>query len=328
MPIKGLETCLESTMPKHNVRCRFWCFTLNNPDGLVSIEEFQGYARYLIYSEEIGEEGTLHLQGYVEMRTQKSMLAMKKYLPRAHWYRRRGNQEQAIEYCSKSDSHIGGPYIFGVPSPEERSRTDLVRLHEDIKKGMSEKDISDKYFTQYLRYHKGIQAYMQLHAPKKHWICPIEVVVGEAGAGKSYYVQNNLLKDKQQYWKDGTRWWPFYEGTEEAIIFDEFVGCYSPYELNRMYDPVPFAVEVKGSHRPFVAKKIVIISNYHPASWWSKVEYWPAFQRRVSNWHYCFKRPGGGNQVVYERQSFTEWDKFKDKIDTCGVPSKPSKEDK
>jgi len=42
---------------------RFWLFTLNNPEGLLDFDDFQGKVRYCIYSEEVGESGTSHFQG-------------------------------------------------------------------------------------------------------------------------------------------------------------------------------------------------------------------------------------------------------------------------
>jgi len=314
---------------KHNIRCRFWLFTINNPDGLIDINDFKGDARYLIYQEEIGEDThTHHLQCYVEMKTQKSMLAMKKYFPQAHWDIRKGTQEQAIAYCSKSDTNIGGPYEFGTKSVEKGHRSDLDALKADIMKGDSIKQISEKYFSDFIRYHKGIERFIGLHGAKKTWKCPITVVIGESGSGKSYYVQNTLLKDYHTYWKDGSMWWPFYEGTENAVVFDEFVGCWNPYEFNRMYDPTPYSVQIKGGNMPFLAKKMVVISNYHPKSWWSKTEYWPAFERRVECWIMCTKRVINGNQAVYERQEKTSWSEFEDLLEKAHVPLKPSKEDK
>lgn len=294
---------------------------------MVVEQQFGGLCRYLIVQEEIGEEGTYHLQGYVEMEKEKSLLGMKTYIPNAHWEPRCGTQQQAIDYCCKLDTALGKPYIWGQPSPKKGARVDYDELKKDLMNGMTEKEASEKHFGLYLKYYKGIQSFMALHAPKKTWKCPIEVVVGEAGAGKSYWVQNSLIKDTIQYWKDGTKWWPFYEGIEESIVFDEFVGCFSPYELNRMHDPVPYAVEIKGSHKPWVAKRIIIISNYHPQSWWSKQDYWPAFERRVSEWHYCWCRTTGANKV-YERKSFKDFQSFAQHLTNCNVPNKPSKEDK
>lgn len=41
-----------------------WCFTINNPEGLLDFDTLPPH-KYCVYQEEIGENGTLHFQGYV-----------------------------------------------------------------------------------------------------------------------------------------------------------------------------------------------------------------------------------------------------------------------
>jgi len=88
-----------------NTRSRRWCFTLNN----YTLEEkshisalFQNSV-YFIQGEEVGAEGTPHLQGYVEFKHQKTLSALKKINKRIHWEIARGNRDQNIKYCSKEN---------------------------------------------------------------------------------------------------------------------------------------------------------------------------------------------------------------------------------
>jgi len=41
------------------------------------------------------------LQGYVHLSTQKTLSAMKKFIPRAHLEPRRGTIDEAVDYCKK-----------------------------------------------------------------------------------------------------------------------------------------------------------------------------------------------------------------------------------
>jgi len=80
---------------------RAWCFTLNNyteeeRDALRSLK-----CKYIVFGYERGEEGTPHLQGYVHLSTQKTLSAMKKFIPRAHLEPRRGTIDEAVDYCKK-----------------------------------------------------------------------------------------------------------------------------------------------------------------------------------------------------------------------------------
>lgn len=86
-----------------------WCFTLNN----YSSEEesdlkaiCSNSSKYYIWGYEIGDEGTPHLQGYIEF---KKKCRPKSVIPndRIHWEKCKGNKESNFNYCSK-----GGHYFI------------------------------------------------------------------------------------------------------------------------------------------------------------------------------------------------------------------------
>lgn len=91
-----------------------WCFTWNNyPSNYQEIfqakeEEIQcvggrySIHRYLIAGKEKGENGTPHLQGYLQLKKKKRLTALKKLFPeQIHWESSRGDSESNITYCSK-----------------------------------------------------------------------------------------------------------------------------------------------------------------------------------------------------------------------------------
>lgn len=80
---------------------RSWCYTINNfteedRNGLRALK-----CSYNVFGYERGDEGTPHLQGYVQLATQKTLSAMKKIMPRAHLEIRKGTIDQAVDYCKK-----------------------------------------------------------------------------------------------------------------------------------------------------------------------------------------------------------------------------------
>jgi len=80
---------------------KYWCFTVNNPPGLLDPSLMDGVT-YCVYSEEVGDSGTYHLQGYVEFRTKRRLNAVREVLGgTAHVEPRRGTQEEAILYATK-----------------------------------------------------------------------------------------------------------------------------------------------------------------------------------------------------------------------------------
>lgn len=91
-----------------------WCFTINNytKSDLASIEANMKHIRYIICGKEIGEKGTNHLQGYIQLYTKQRISYVKKIFPRAHLEIAKGSLEQNIAYCSKYDK---SPIIIGEP---------------------------------------------------------------------------------------------------------------------------------------------------------------------------------------------------------------------
>ena len=77
-------------------------WTENNYEGLMPFEP--QVMRWQIFSEEIGEDGTPHLQGYTYFKNALTMESAKQWLKgRVHLEPRRGTHAQAKEYCSKTE---------------------------------------------------------------------------------------------------------------------------------------------------------------------------------------------------------------------------------
>lgn len=84
-------------------RYRRWCFTLNNYDEETDWKtKFSegGFARSVVGFEK-GEEGTKHLQGYLEYRHPVRLATLKEFLSNAHWEAARDTAYSNHEYCSK-----------------------------------------------------------------------------------------------------------------------------------------------------------------------------------------------------------------------------------
>jgi len=254
------------------VRSPYWLFTINNPTESPQFDD----VKYMIYQFEQGEQGTVHIQGYVVFNCQKRQSTVKKMEPRAHLEVRRGTHEQAKAYCSKLDTRIEGPIIEGDDSsimkqqPGKRSDcADVIRL---IKEGASNALIFESHPNS-IRYYKGLdfaRAAFKEHI-KRNWKTRVIVYYGVAGSGKSYTVQQ--LAGPDAYFKPpGHKWFDAYEG-QEIVVFDEFRGNW--FDLStflRIMDAYPLRVEMKGSTIEFVARTLYITSNVAPESWYPNID--------------------------------------------------------
>ena len=94
---------------------KHWFFTLNNytKEDIKDIKEINNsIVPKFVFQEEKGENGTPHLQGYIQFATKKRPKSIFKN-KRIHWEKTR-NVKKAIEYCQKEDTNNGERYYRGI----------------------------------------------------------------------------------------------------------------------------------------------------------------------------------------------------------------------
>lgn len=83
---------------------------------------------YHIFSLELGENKTYHLQGYIELEIKARITELKKFESGAHFEPCKGKREDNIAYCSKQDeTHIIGPTIYDK-SKEPKYTPEQLRI--------------------------------------------------------------------------------------------------------------------------------------------------------------------------------------------------------
>lgn len=132
---------------------------------LVSIND-ETIIRYLCWGQEVGQEGTPHLQGYVEFRSPRRLNAVKgMFGQRCHLEKARGSGEQNRQYCSKTRPGDTPNEIFaegGTMSRGPGQRTDLEAIRRLIQDGATEREIAEQHFGSWVRYRGSFQAYRTL----------------------------------------------------------------------------------------------------------------------------------------------------------------------
>lgn len=111
---------------------KHWCFTLNNhtKDCLTGILNIFGpmvpKVSY-VFQEEKGENGTPHLQGYINFKKRVRPMQLFKN-KRIHWEKCR-SPKHSIAYCSDPDKRHGNIYSQGVLIPQKIKVLDPVRFY-------------------------------------------------------------------------------------------------------------------------------------------------------------------------------------------------------
>lgn len=255
---------------------RNWLFTLNNPETNDLPEDWK-HMRFRVYQRERGDAGTEHLQGYVEFTKPVRLVAVRELLPRAHWERRRGTQDQARDYCSKEDTRIDGPWIFGE-LPRQGCRNDLQAVRDLIDGGAPEMEIAQTHFGAWCRYGRAFREYKRLRAEHRNFKTEVRVYWGPPGTGKSRRV---MEESPDAYWKPGNCiWFDDYDGGSDVVL-DDFYGWLPWSTLLNMLDRYPMKVQTKGGMVNFCPKRIFITSNKPPEEWYSNPHDMQALLRRI-----------------------------------------------
>lgn len=238
---------------------------------------------YIIFGREVGDNGTRHLQGYVEFPQRLRLTQVKSILgDRAHLERRLGTAQQAADYCRKD----GDFDEYGeITVSQQGKRVDLENLKEDLKSGKRMRDICDEHFGSFLKYQKGINAAKLVYSEKRNWKMSVIVYHGRTGSGKTRAVFDNLPDQESIYVHPGGAWFDGYEG-QPIVLFDDYAGSeFKLQYLLKLLDRYPMQVPVKGGFVSFSPKEIYITSNLNPSDWYrnAHVEHVNAMFRRFTN---------------------------------------------
>lgn len=264
----------------------------------------------ILQLEQCPSTSRLHLQGYVCWKNAKTMQASKTILgPSCHLEVRRGSDEDAVTYCSKSDTRIAGPWEWGERLHQGKS-SQLLSVCQDIQSGniqTLEQLISQAPDT-YCRNRNGIRDILGNTIKKRtktFRTLTVEIYYGEAGTGKTrrVYEQEPDLYSMEQSANGSDVWFDGYEG-EKTLLIDDFYGWIRFSFILKMLDGYRLKLPVKGSYTWAEWDKVLITSNAAPWDWyrWSNLINWEAFQRRITK-VYHFTANNNPQEIILHKNS-------------------------
>lgn len=237
------------------------CFTLNN----YTDEEYKTLlmqdCKYIIIGKEVGENGTPHLQGYIEFNKPKRLTTLKKINARIHWEARKGTAEQAATYCKKD-----GDFIEQGTISKQGERTDLEELKKTIMEGTKVDDIVLDKPMLYHQYGRTLNKIEDLAMRRKYrtemtkgtWYW------GETGAGKSHTAFKDFNPATHYAYPNDGGWWDGYT-QQDTVIINDFRGGIPYGELLNLVDKWPHSVRRRNREPlPFTSKHIIITSALEP----------------------------------------------------------------
>jgi len=268
-------------------KSRDFVFTLNNytEDDKRSLEQLPHNADYLIYGEEIGEEGTHHLQGFIQYKHPISFRVCKNALgERFHIEKRRGTIQQAIDYCKKDGKyyHVGDPQRISSAT-QKQIWQELIKLSEN-----NELDIiKERYPSYYFRYYEKILSFSKgssniIEELSNEWW------YGQTGTGKSYRLWQQY---PDHYQKELNKWWDHYQG-QSVVAIEEWCpkNEVTASALKIWSDRYPFTGQIKGGTLQRIRpQKIIVLSNYSIEQCFTNEEDREPIKRRFKEVYFPFQ---------------------------------------
>lgn len=134
--VSVVSEALGNTKPRPpRKRSRRWCITLNNysEDEYNSLmTKLSQLAQGFIVGKETGSEGTPHLQGYIEFKSQREFATIKKLNERMHILRAEGTRNENIRYCSKEGDFFCNMKMHYEETPDMLQEHELYPWQRDI----------------------------------------------------------------------------------------------------------------------------------------------------------------------------------------------------
>lgn len=253
---------------------KYWLITFWNQEIIQNhqsyfariFEENEEKIQYFIYQvERAPDTGRDHVQAYVCFKNRIRLSGVKKLFKdhSLHGEVRRGSHEQARDYCSKKDTRVDGPFVFGDDPGSRKRKLDDIKA--SIDGGATDLEIASEYFGQWCRYYKAFREYRMLKQKPRDFKTEVRVYYGPSGVGKSR--RATYEAGPNAYRKPRDDWWDGYDGVSNVII-DDFYGWIRFDELLRCLDRYSHLVPIKGGHVNFAPRLLIITSNVEPRQWY------------------------------------------------------------
>jgi len=320
---------------------RNWCFTLNNPSSDILLASWT-QVKFLCAVLETGASGTPHFQGYMELKTSRTLSQVKAiFLGDPHLEMRISTKKAALSYVLKTMKEgyrTSTEFVTSCTSEGFRSISPIPGWNQleyppviifgfegtwkELFDSCAERISVAKRLEQVrLQLQEGagqleiadndFELWVKYNKAFQHYALlqskprdfKTKVIVVQGPTGTGKS-RYALDFDPSGYWKPRNQWWDGYNG-QNTVVLDEFYGWLQFDQLLRLCDRYPLNVEIKGGTVNFSSETIIITTNKHPRDWYNNV-YFDAFVRRVDKWITMGREGNVNEEEDYNRVNFLE----------------------
>jgi len=210
---------------------------------------------YACYQQEVcPESGRLHWQWFVQFKERLRLPGVKKVLGATAHCEVAKSIAASRAYCMKEATRV----------PFSSMEIGVWAGKEDVIASLRQKRAIDvvQENPHLWRSFRALSDLRSALLPDRTEETKAYLFTGSTGKGKTRIAAKiaEFLGADAVYWQDCSQWWPKYE-QQELVVVDEYRGQFSPDQLLRMIDRVPYRVATKGGHVPFASKHVIFTSN-------------------------------------------------------------------
>lgn len=246
---------------------RTWLITRNNPeipaqDYLKDLYEKTG-AIFVAGQLERGEEGTPHIQAYMNFKQAVRITKITKYDKKIHAEKVKIDNG-AHKYCMKEETRVEGPWEYGTKPVQRNNKEDWEEVRKMAKEGRLEDIPADIYIKHYGNLTRIMKDNMKVQDSdhlRGIWIH------GAPGTGKSRWAREQGLPF---YPKLCNKWWDGYQG-QELVIMDDIGRDHKclGQQLKIWTDRYGCILETKGGAITDKYKWFIVTSQYTIEDIWT-----------------------------------------------------------
>lgn len=198
--------------------------------------------------------------------------------------------EEAVKYATKPRARIPGTLFQCGDLGPAAKKTGPVWDHmlEMIKRAEPMEVMLDEAPATLIRHAKNVEYLRGIAQTKRGQVMRTDLRVtwvwGPTGTGKTRYCFWTLQQWLSDNGREGqfpwvksnpaTKWMEGYDGQEACGLDDVSPTAKPEFSLMlRLLDLYPLQVEDKGVHRPWMAKRIIVTSNYHPRDLYPELQW-------------------------------------------------------
>lgn len=272
-------------------RKRRYCLTLNNPtedekSWIVHLDKKFKNVKRAIFAEEIGEEGTPHIQAFIHLKNAMTLTAVKKALgsKRYHVEVTKGTDYEAWTYCLKEGRVL---HTIGEEPSIDGDLSDWERIHQMVIDGNSNLEIIARFpgiaircqaalDRMRLEFERQIAGWRDVH---------VKFITGPTGCGKTRSVMEEYGYANVYRATDKKHPFETYSG-QDVIIFEEFRGGIRCEDMLNFLDGYPVELPARYANKMAKFTKVYMLTNIEFNELYPRIqerfpETWRAFERRV-----------------------------------------------